>query len=119
MPFHTIVCQKNLRQGIAFRERKRAPRRRVAVAVSVLHLSIARQSASYLSMKPRRSVTLPLDDRTIFVHMTSGAVIRLRPSELIGWIVSDLKPKRRNLIDLSRQLKATPSNQLARSRRPD
>ncbi len=55
-------------------------------------------------MKPRRAVTLTDDDRTIYVHMTSGAVIRLRPSELVGWVVGDLKPTRRSLIALSKQV---------------
>jgi len=41
--------------------------------------------------------------------MTSGAVIRLRPSELIGWIVSDLKPKRRNLIALTKRVEVASS----------
>ena len=58
-------------------------------------------------MKTRRSLTLP-DDRTISVHMTSGAVIRLRPSELVGWVVGDLKPKRRNQIELANEIKAAP-----------
>jgi hypothetical protein len=38
--------------------------------------------------------------------MTSGAVIRLRPSELVGWIVGGLKPKRPNLIEPTKQNRA-------------
>jgi len=64
-------------------------------------------------MKPRRPVTLSRDDRTILVHMTSGAVIRLRLSELVGWVVSDLKPKRRNLIALSEQVGSRLPNRRA------
>ena len=64
-------------------------------------------------MKPRRPVTLSRDDRTILVHMTSGAVIRLRPSELVGWVVGDLKLKRRNLINLTKQLKVASSKSSA------
>jgi len=60
-------------------------------------------------MKLRRSVTIPRDDRTILVHMTSGEVVRLRPSELVGWVVGDLKLKRRNLIDLTKQVKIASS----------
>ncbi len=37
------------------------------------------------------------------MHMTSGAVIRLRPNELVGWVVSGLKPKRPNLIEPTKQ----------------
>jgi len=68
-------------------------------------------------MKPRHPVTLRRDDRTILVHMTSGAVIRLRPSELVGWVVGGLKPKRKNLIDLTKQVTVAASKSSARSRR--
>jgi hypothetical protein len=56
-------------------------------------------------MKTRHPVIVP-DDRTISVYMASGAVIRLRPNELVGWPVSDLKPNRRNLIELTEQANA-------------
>jgi hypothetical protein len=51
--------------------------------------------------------------------MTSGAVIRLKPSELVGWVVSDLKPTRRNLIAMTEQLQLASSKSSARSRRAD
>jgi hypothetical protein len=55
-------------------------------------------------MKTLRPITLPNDDRTVVVHITSGAVIRLRPSELV--VVSDPKAKRRHQIYLANQIKA-------------
>ena len=42
--------------------------------------------------------------------MTSGTVIRLKPSELVGWVVSDLKPTRRNLIAMTEHVKLASSN---------
>jgi len=45
--------------------------------------------------------------------MTSGAVIRLRPSELVGWIVGDLIPTRGNLIALSKQVGSLLPNRRA------